>query len=529
MANHPRSPTDAARVAAARLVAGPAGKGGALLISVRNDGLGWVEVADAVSTGLAYAVTPHPGLLCIDLDLDVPNPRRAAATFERLVSAASAAGVPHVVCGSGRDGHRHLFCSTGVLEGEVRDALDLRLRAAGLDVRRNAIRPPLAPHRTATSWSRPDRNLDTLSEPAVPDAVAAFLDTLGVNPEGVDRSPSDAPDTRHAAARDRSAAKRPTHEVLDRVSSRVAALLRYGHRRFKYRSASEARMAVAAEVARHGGDASHLDELLSDPRHLLGVSYRRRPRTWQTQECARLITKVNVGPSRNLAIAAWSAAVGAARWTGQAGHTDLAVAELLAARALRCGSDTVALATAEIAAEIGVGPSTARRALRRLRDAGWLNVAERHTPTLATLHQLTIPSGTQVCAAAGDHIGDELGCDAARRGGLGRVAVRIWRLLAQSRSAAHLAAYLGVGAATVHAHIRRLRRHGCVRRDAAGWVACGDLERAARVTGVAGARVTARTELAVRRTRRHQQLRALLRDRGGLRCGRAATHSDHAP
>lgn len=490
-----RQPSDSDRVNAARVISGGSDER-ALLISVANKGLGWVYLGDAVAVGLAYAVEPHAGLLCIDLDLDRRGGLRAERSFEEAVEAARDAGVAHLVTRSGREGHRHLYCVTGQLPDVERAALDDGLRQSGLDVRRTAIRPPLAPHRSGVGHSVPDRAVEVLN--AAPDSTATrrFLNHLGVTADTI--SPSHPRDDRACLS------DKPLGDgVLNVLSPRLQQVVRFGHEESRYPSASEGRMAVAAAVVAAGGDANDLGGLLSDPRHQLGFSYRRRPRSWRTAECRRLVQKVALGVTSAEKIDRWEALVAASAWNGRAGHTDLAVLQLFAATARRCRGVDVALAVAEVATEIGTTRHTASRSLRRLQDSEWLTLVEAPSSVNAAVYRLTSPESTETAGSAavrGPAV--DLGCDAARSAALGRAGVRVWGLLSEPRTVADLAAQLGVSPSTVRAHLKRLSDTGCAVRSPTGWVQCGDLTAVAQRAEVEGCRDRARQQLAVARVQR---------------------------
>lgn len=486
------APSVATLAAAAEVVGGSGVR--ALLLSVRNEGLGWVPLGDAASLGLAYAVTPRPDLLCIDLDLDGADRRTRQATFEEVLAAAERCGLPHLVCDSGRPGHRHLFVATGELPAGARDRLDAVLRAGGLDVRRGAVRPPFAPHRDGITRSTPHGDPASLRVAPDPAAVDEFCSTFDAAP----RQWSVRPDLATTSGWSE-----------EQLGVRMRRVLVDGFARHGYRSPSEARMAVAVAAVSTGAGAEDLHRLFSDRAHRLGVTFRRRRRDWQLAECERLVAKAAAwlgSPHRS--VERWAAAVTGARWVGQAGLTDLAVAELFAAVAVRRSSSRVALARDEVAVEAGVAISTARRSLRRLVAAGWLRVVAAPSATSATVYELCTPPGSAPSDTAAAPVSQvvDLGCDAAARGALGRAAVRLWRLLYRPVSTAELATRVGVGCSTVRGHLRRLAAAGCVTVDDGRWVRCGDLAAVAARCGVAGTRQRRRAALVALRAERRRWL-----------------------
>lgn len=119
----------------------------ALLIDETNDGGPWVQIRDAVASGRAFAVEPCAHMLAIDLDDEAD---RSWASAVR--SALASQGCQFVEVASGREGHGHLWVL--LPPGWSYEHAKAQMKAGAGDppnswtqVRRNATRPPLSPHR----------------------------------------------------------------------------------------------------------------------------------------------------------------------------------------------------------------------------------------------------------------------------------------------------------------------------------------------------------------------------------------------
>jgi DNA-binding MarR family transcriptional regulator len=472
-----------------------------LRIDAANRSLGWVAVAEAfaVPAAATYAVTPHAGL-CV-VDFDTPNVESAAAGFDHLCELASRCGLDPLVCSSGREGHRHCFIATGPLDESQRVALDRTLREVGLDVRRTAVRPPLSPHResAASSTFTVDDTEALRSLAVVPDPAAVQLFLVGLGVPRAQRSP---------------------------VSAKTATLLRRGHEGF-YPSASEARMAVALSVRSAAGTVSLLSALLRDEAHPLGASFRSRTTSWQEAELARLWDKAGAFLSVQAKAAPsvrWHVAATRHPRTGKAGLSELAVVEVFAERGLRCHTDRIAFALDELAVTAGVARSTARAALRRLVDAGWLTVHAPPSATLATVWALTFPDGEDTSLPSGSlqspaaFLAIPLGVDAGRHGSVGKAPLRVLRLVeaagAAGVTAQDAACALGVTAQTVRRHLRVLASFSLVvqqndpspDQQRTRWERGeGSLQTAAEATGTAGASKRDREALDAKRQKRRKR------------------------
>jgi hypothetical protein len=168
------------------------------LIGTDNTVSGWVTTAEAVRTSRAFFVDIDLDILAIDCD----EPSKAETVYE-IADELRAAGERPVLLESGQLGRLHLFCR--VRDGALHERLRQRARELGLDVRQ-AIRPPLSPHR------------------------------LGLAPRLI--SPADPKEAL-------SALQPPYPRRRRDLSPRMQELLEGGHVRGAYRSRSEPIMALA--------------------------------------------------------------------------------------------------------------------------------------------------------------------------------------------------------------------------------------------------------------------------------------------
>lgn len=430
----------------------------------------------AIASGRAYFVSPRLELLVVDVDLPA-DPAAAAdvlAAFDLLLQEAARAGVPHATVPSGRPGHHHGYLVTGT--GPARGRLERWARERGLDVRTQGVRPPGSPHRRASvpaPW---------LPEPDEVDAVVTAL-----------THPADVEATSRLAAR----------LCPVTLPGRVQTAVRRGYAHAGYATASHARMALAVAVRARGGTFGLLETILRDRTSPLGVTFRDRPSSWQRAELVRLWEKAGAwiatggrpDPHAHLrrvagAAAAWS-------WRGTAGGSDLAVLEELIRVGRRAGVRTVGAALADLAVGAGVSVDTARAATRRLAAAGWLHVVALETATTTRTYDLRVPAGADRSAGDADaprvgSIGD-LGADIARRGGMGKVTMRVARLLVERPgvSTAAVAETLAMTQGAARFHLRKLARATLAVRDGASWIltaGAARLRAAGERLGVAGTR-----------------------------------------
>lgn len=120
--------------------------GGALLIGNDNQGNGWVDIREAVSAGVPYAVEPREGIVAMDVDSAEDR-----AKAEAIQGALSEQGFRAVTTESGRPGHGHLWLVAPPGWSNKRTADHCRKvvdGGFGHQVRyKQPTRPPYSPHR----------------------------------------------------------------------------------------------------------------------------------------------------------------------------------------------------------------------------------------------------------------------------------------------------------------------------------------------------------------------------------------------
>lgn len=178
----------------------------ALLLNEENHPNGWVPIAQAARGDQAFAVEPADYL--IGVDLDEPEDR---GWVDDMWAGLAERGCRFVVVSSGREGHLHLWVL--LPPGWTYEYAKAAMRdAAGeprtwLMVRRNAMRPPYAPHRlggrsaiiepgpaTALKWFR------SVRRQGVPDLARAALQWLDPHAVITKRGVIDRGRTIHRAA-----------------------------------------------------------------------------------------------------------------------------------------------------------------------------------------------------------------------------------------------------------------------------------------------------------------------------------------
>ena len=83
------------------------------------------------------------------------------------------------------------------------------------------------------------------------------------------------------------------------------------------------------------------------------------------------------------------------RWSGMAGGTDLAIAEVITAIGHRAGTTAIGAALNDLAVAAGVSLDTARDSMRRLIRSGWLAVLAEATPRTSRVYRMLIPAGAE--------------------------------------------------------------------------------------------------------------------------------------
>lgn len=492
----------------------------ARLLAPDNSASDPVPLADAVASGKAYFVTPRSDLLVVDADLpdDADAAAHRAAAFDLLIEAADRCGVPHVVVASGRDGHRHGYLLVGM--GRSRLMVEEWCRARGLDLRDRGVRPPGSPHRDGRH----------VAVPIVPHDPSQVLAVLS-RPVDVD------------------AANRLGRRLMPiELPARITSALRHGHGAAGYESPSHARMALAVAVRSRSGPRSLMEMLLGDRSSPLGQTYRTRPTRWQHQEVRRLWDKAgewiaqrpSVGPLV-LEVDRFADALAGHRWAGMAGGTDLAVAEAFLALARRVGTTSVGFALADLGVAAGVSYDTARASVRRLLAAGWLSVVAEATPRTSRVYRLRVPAEAARRAASAAALPgrtgvgpwSDLGGDLARWRGLGKVTMRLARLLSLGDvlTVEEIASHLRMRAAAVRYHLRKLARYDGAAKVGRAWMLTLTADDASALEvglGVSGRRDRQRAQVLDMRARRatllHGYRMAWL---AGRRAGRDANTFSH--
>ncbi len=502
-------PDQTVRLALARTVAAdPTDR--VLVIDQDNHGERWVDLPDAVSDGCAFALQVSGRLLAVDAD----DPGQ---TYLQLLDLLSGLYVPHVELASGGGSHRrHLWVVLGDLPADLRDRLIGAVRALGLDVRAGGslIRPPLTPHRTGTTMS-------TLLAPLTPTQAVAVLAGPGVGPDRarllVDAL-TDDPTHQQVPARPHT----PPHQTP--LPDRTRYLL--DHRDMVYSSRSEQLRAVLVSLANRGWTQSAVVDLVLA--HPVGerAHSKRDPRGWVSDqyESARSWVAAHppVGDLTDTRVELARCRTAAAAWVWQRGlgSAPATLARVLGA-VLDIASDagvlTVSVSVRQLAERAGVGRSAAERALHVLVGQRVLRQRRRGSGTDAATYQ--IDTHHQVLSLGGDRQRDTKpdtpptvssvplphtpptdprswhpDHDGWRHGGLGGSALRLAQHLDpdQPRSAAQIAAQVGLSRSWVLVLLRRLRSVDLIAHTPDGWVAAppeirtAALERAAERYGTAG-------------------------------------------
>lgn len=196
-------------------------------------------------------------------------------------------------------------------------------------------------------------------------------------------------------------------------------------------------------------------------------------------------------------------------WTGQSGGSDLAVLQAIERLARRYGRLPVVAPVGEVAVIAGVARTTARRSLRRLCHDGWLVQVKGHTQTMAATYDLGPMVSVVVSTTAPVQV--ELGCEAARRSGVGRAKVRLWSLLVETPQTTNsLAHQLGRAPGTIRRQLGQLAQHDLAERRGGGWSqGPATLEEVADRLGLKGVEARERDRLVRYRTGRRLALETL--------------------
>ena len=326
-------PTDVERFARAVVRAG----GNALLINQDNTSGRWVSIPEAVASGQAFAVEVKQALIALDLDSE-----ELVAAGAQAAEFAEASGCATVWVASGRN--RHLYINAGDDSDVVEEHLQAMLPGI---VFRDAIRPPLSPHRLGKevrliSPGTVTGALEALGAPEAPRPLAPWVERLLV---------LGGEDNRSAMA-------------LKIASGFKAA----GKSFYDYERA------ILSPANAGGEKAQELDATGRDPKFLR--------RTWDKAEAhtlTRAATRDRIQQLRER--------VQAAAWNGRNGRTDHRV--LLALLDYAEAAPTLAPTPGERRltelAQLG-SRNTLRKSLDRLETAGWLR--REDSPPAGTAYRL---------------------------------------------------------------------------------------------------------------------------------------------
>lgn len=352
-------------------------------------------------------------LLCFDLDAKTDDAAAAAARDAAVLAGLlSEVGLQPVVCASGPSGGRHVW--TALAEGADAQTVAVLARLAQhlcptLDRSplsnpiTGCVRPPGAPHRSAGHSTVLDGDLSALTEPtgtlaqvrALTERVARLVDDAEPA-HTIDAHrplPLDAharlflPGPRRelaavsAAALREDAASGDASAVLWRVLIGAAAA--------RWRHADVAALVESAPGLEHVRTYRHRDQRV--PRGDVDAARTLR-RQWDkaVKYVAASPRQVGDDPTfdgRAGAIATYvhelqtRADASAGRWTSGGGPADRRILDVLCAIALQALSSAVEADTRRLALLAGVGRETARRALLRLCEDGWIaHVRAAHGP-----------------------------------------------------------------------------------------------------------------------------------------------------
>ena len=431
----------------------------------------------------AVHVADRRGFRTFPLDFDGEKTGDDAG---RGASLLRDAGVRYVRTRSGPGGGQHLLATFTIPiapAAMARVARALRWKFPSLDYAKlwnpdtGAIRPPLSPHR-----------LGGRSE-----IIGDVFEALAILEAG---NPPDAwPHLARLVG-------------IPLLTPRMERLLRYGDEVGRYRSRSEIVHAIALAHVNAGSTEGHLLDDLLDPvnvagekvRSLRGDRAQRRyvHRSW-FKACARVQRSpaIRTRPDALAQLARIRAAVETASWPGSTGATSYKVicAHLVIAEKARSINGYHA-SVRDVADLAEMHITTVSRAHRRLIRSGWLRRITPRYPHSADRWRLCIPM--QICNTLTSPMGgvrksvaDVHAGDVWRWRGLGKIAERLWELLADRIGPTKaLAARCGVSARTASRHLARMARLGLVQYLGAGrWWRVGDeltLDLAAVALGVAG-------------------------------------------
>jgi hypothetical protein len=308
--------------------------GGARLLNEDNsaDSAGWVSIEEAAESGRAFFVELKETLAAFDLD--TPELVESGELLERW---ARSERLPVMVVSSGRSGHRHLYVRCDDRRLVEAEALSLGIPKSA---HRRSIRPPLAPHR---------RGLQTAL--LAPETVAEALEVLGPSEQAEPRR-KNLPEWLMTLINDGDTSNR--YAGRSHMALAVASGLRIaGYDFATYRAVMANNPCGAKYHALIDGEGTE------DPETFL-------VRTWE-KAASQLTPEAILTEISNV-----RGAVEAAEWPGRTGNTDRAVMLALCELGTASGTTALTFGCRKIATVAQIEDRTARRALGRLVDAGWL-------------------------------------------------------------------------------------------------------------------------------------------------------------
>lgn len=367
--------------------------------------------APPASTWAMYLADPVAGYHFVGFDLDAKAPHSPAAVAEDLAALRrhlAEVGIAHVVCESGPTGGRHVWvalaeAAPAELVADLAIAAHLELPTLDYGMLRNpatgCLRPPGAPHRAGGVSRVIAGDLETLRHATT--TVAQLVDLAGrLGSDAVDTPPAPShrggalpvdedglpylPGPRRALpARSAAALHMPLPEDADASAVQWTVLLGAAAARWRW-----------ADVAAHLDTAPGLEHSRTHTR-AIGRPRANRPRRGSAsptdvlrRDWARALEHVANAPRRigtdetfdaraatianHVDQVQLRAAAARGRWTTGGGPADRRVLDVLCMLALEGMTVDLEADTRRLGLLAGIGRETARIALLRLAEDGWI-------------------------------------------------------------------------------------------------------------------------------------------------------------
>ncbi|WGL51600.1 hypothetical protein P5P86_16755 [Nocardioides sp. BP30] len=470
--------------------------GRALRIDAQNRPVAWTDIATAVRDGGAYAVEPRQGIVALDLDSD------ADWAWAQRVRAALPDAFRVVLTHSGRRGHGHLWIigAPGWGHQHIKSLIASHAEGDRRQVRSNATRPPLSPHRSE----------DARAELVEPDPTTALEWFKSAMPRALDEDTM-----RLLTTRDLEDLRRHHRKPARGVTLYTVACAAV-HARWTFddfRSTLEASHGVAVDKYREQPAESRLayaEKLWTDA----AAWVRENPPT----PSAKLARAMLADLGRRISDHAW---------TARTGTTDRAVYTALIEIATEAARIDPTASVRQLADRSGVGKNAACTALSRLTNMGLIERPKQRSaaPGRATAVRLVAPLTTAEGYVPGDTSSslkgvrellmspstDTLGDLFTNGSGLGLPCRETWEALSDefTKTREVLARRGHTTIRTLRGHLNRLEQAGLAERSGQTWrrIVPSDeaAERLARLLGVMGKRHR-RAELHERERTAYQQL-----------------------